>query len=82
MDIEELKNELKELKATAYDLSVEYTKMRERISDVETKIKELKPSNEKISINQENIEVPQVDNVSQDIVNIPEIEPHSTFSSS
>ena len=74
MDIEELKNELKELKATAYDLSVEYTKMTERISDVETKIKELKPSNEKNSINQENIEVPQVDNVSQDIVNIPEIE--------
>lgn len=74
MDIEELKNELKELKAMAYDLSVEYTKMTKKISDVEKRIKELKPSNEKTSINQENIEIPQVDNVSQDIVNIPEIE--------
>ena len=50
MSIEKLENELKELKAYAYDLNSEYAKFTQRIDAVAEEIKNLKENGKEVEI--------------------------------
>lgn len=83
MSIEELENELKELKACAYDINGEYLKLTQKIDALTLEIKSIKEKEDvqekPISEVQENIEIPvvddnvQIEDIQQDIVVIPEV---------
>lgn len=71
MSIEELENELKELKAYAYDLNSEYAKFTQRIEAVTEEIKNIKENGKEVEIKNEDIVIPQV-NETNDVVKIEE----------
>lgn len=71
MSIEELENELKELKAYAYDLNSEYAKFTQRIDAVTEEIKNIKENGKEVEIKNEDIVIPQV-NETNDVVKIEE----------
>lgn len=71
MSIKELENELKELKAYAYDLNSEYAKFTQRIDAVTEEIKNIKENGKEVEIKNEDIVIPQV-NETNDVVKIEE----------
>ncbi len=71
MSIEKLENELKELKAYAYDLNSEYAKFTQRIDAVAEEIKNLKENGKEVEIKNKDIVIPQV-NETNDVVKIEE----------
>lgn len=71
MSIEELENELKELKAYAYDLNSEYAKFTQRIDAVTEEIKNLKENGKEVEIKNKDIVIPQV-NETNDVVKMEE----------
>lgn len=71
MSIEELENELKKLKAYAYDLNSEYAKFTQRIDAVTEEIKNIKENGKEVEIKNEDIVIPQV-NETNDVVKIEE----------
>ena len=77
MNIEELERELKEVKAEAYDLNVNYTKLTQKISDIENEINNLK-NNSKEDVTQETnetvVELPPKEENKEDSVELPQVE--------
>lgn len=71
MSIEELENELKKLKAYAYDLNSEYARFTQRIDAVTEEIKNLKENGKEVEIKNEDIVIPQV-NETNDVVKMEE----------
>ena len=71
MSIEKLENELKELKAYAYDLNSEYAKFTQRIDAVTEEIKNKKENGKEVEIKNEDIVISQV-NETNDVVKIEE----------
>lgn len=71
MSIEKLENELKELKAYAYDLNSEYAKFTQRIDAVTEEIKNLKENGKEVEIKNKDIVIPQV-NETNDVVKMEE----------
>lgn len=71
MSIKELENELKELKAYAYDLNSEYAKFTQRIDAVTEEIKNLKENGKEVEIKNKDIVIPQV-NETNDVVKMEE----------
>ena len=70
MGIEELENELKSLKAYAYDLNSEYAKLTQRIDTVTNELKALKENSvekqdENDVVISENVELPTVESVEE-----------------
>ena len=71
MSIEKLENELKELKAYAYDLNSEYAKFTQRIDAVTEEIKNIKENGKEVEIKNKDIVIPQV-NETNDVVKMEE----------
>jgi hypothetical protein len=72
MSIEELEKELKDVKADAYDMSVNYNKLTQKISDIEKEIDNLK-NNSKEEVKEETSVLPPVEEEKTSI-ELPQVE--------